>query len=102
MQDQSKHPMFEAEACFWNFEVLFTLQLLEPGHLEGDYPITTFFKKQDIVKFVCKRTNNIHEFEGCFLRGQISSNGLKVFNGCIVEPEILLVRLQKSLRNFCF
>ena len=29
--------------------------------------------------------NNIHQFEGCFLRGQVSSNGLKVFNGCIVE-----------------
>ena len=36
--------------------------------------------------FFCKRTNNIyiHKFEGFFLRSQVSSNDLKVFNGCIV------------------
>ena len=38
--------------------------------------------------------NNIHKFKGCFLRGQVSLNGFKVFNGCI------LVRLQKNLRIF--
>ena len=37
------------------------------------------------VFFFEKRTNNIHEFEGCFLRGQVSSKGFIVFNGCIVE-----------------
>ena len=29
------------------------------------------------------------KFESCFLRGRVSSNGFKVFNGCIVEPWIL-------------
>ena len=36
-------------------------------------------------KFFCKWTNNIHKFEGCFLRGQVTSNGFKVLNSCIVE-----------------
>ena len=49
-----------------------------------------FLKTKDSKAF-CKRTNNIHEFEGCFLRGQVSSNGFKVLNGCMVEPLILLV-----------
>ena len=40
---------------------------------------------QCFLKFFCKQTNKIHKFEGCFLRGQVSSNGYKVFNGCIVE-----------------
>ena len=35
--------------------------------------------------FFCKQTNNIHEFEGFFLRGQVSSKGFIVFSGCIVE-----------------
>ena len=35
--------------------------------------------------FFCKRTNNIHKFEGCFLRGQVSSKGFIVSNGSIVE-----------------
>ena len=34
----------------------------------------------------CKPINNVDEFEGCFLRGPVGSNGFKVFNGCIVEP----------------
>ena len=57
------------------------------------------FWKQKIVKFFCKRTNNIHKFEGCLLRGQVSSNGFEVFNGCIVEPWILLVHLQKKKKK---
>ena len=61
---------------------------MEPGHSK-DYPITikTFVSKQKILNFFYKRTNNIHKFEGYFLRGQLSSNGFKVFNGCIVEPK---------------
>ena len=51
MQDQSKHPMFEGGIVFLKLKVLFTVRLLEPGHLEEDYPITTFFKKQNILKF---------------------------------------------------
>ena len=56
------------------------LQLLEQWFLEKDYPITTFFEN----KVSCKRTNNTHKFEGFFLRGQVSSEGDKVINGCIV------------------
>jgi len=63
----------------------FTVQLLELGHFEEDYPITPFLKTKDSQVF-CKWTNNIPEFENCFLRGQVSSHGFKVFNGCIVEP----------------
>ena len=36
------------------------------------------FLKQKILKFCfCKRTNNIHKFEGCSLRVQVSSKSLK-------------------------
>ena len=62
-----------------------------------------FLKTKDSqVFFFSQQTNNIHEFEGCFLKAQVSSNGFKVFNSCIVEPWILLVRLQKYLRIFYF
>ena len=30
-------------------------------------------------RFFRRRTNNIHEFEGCFLRGLVSSNGFQSF-----------------------
>ena len=52
------------------------MRLLEPRHLEEDYPITTFFETKDSQGF-CKRTNNILEFEGRFLRGRVRSNDLK-------------------------
>ena len=52
--------------------------------------------------FFCKRNNNIHEFEGCFLRGQVSSNSFQVFNGWIVEPWIYWSACKKKLRIFCF
>ena len=64
---------------------LHTVWLLEPWHLEEDYKLTTFFENKRIVSFFCKWTNNIHKFEGCFLRGQVTSNGFKVLNSCIVE-----------------
>ena len=59
-------------------------------------------KKKGVLSFFGKRNNKIHELEGCFLRGQVSSNGFKVFNGWIVEPWILLVHLQKKLENLLF
>jgi len=46
-------------------------------------------EKQKIHKvffFFCKRTNNIHKFDGCFLMGQVNSKGFNVFSDCIVEP----------------
>ena len=51
-----------------------------------------FLKTTDSPAFFCKRTNNIQENEGCFLRGQV----------CMVEPWILLLRLQKNLENLWF
>ena len=45
-----------------------------------------FSKTKDSKVFFLQRTNNIHESDGCFLRGQVSSSSFKVFNGCIVEP----------------
>ena len=63
----------------------------------------TVWKNKKILKFFfCQRTNNIHKFEVCFLRVEVTSNGFKVFSDCIVDPCILLVRLQKNLRIFCF
>ena len=49
---------------------IFTVQLLEQGHLEEVYLITTVFWKQKTLNFFffCKRTNNIHEFDGCLVR----------------------------------
>ena len=78
------------------------MRLLEPGHLDEDYPIKTVFENKRFSSIFCKRTNNIHELEGCFLRGQLISNGFKVSNDCIVESGILLVRLQKILENVLF
>ena len=44
-----------------------------------------FLKPKDSQVF-CKWINNIHESEGCFLRGRVGANGFKVFNSCIVDP----------------
>lgn len=58
------------------------MQLLELGCLDVDYPVITVFEKKGGFKFFFgKRNNNIHELEGYFLRGQVSSNSFKVFNG---------------------
>ena len=77
------------------------MRLLEPGHLEEHYPIK-FFKNKRLSFFFCKRNNNIHEFKSCFLRGQINSNDFEVFNCCIVEPWILLVRVPRTWESFVF
>ena len=60
------------------------------------------FLKTKGSKVFCKRTNNIHEFEGCFLRGQVRSNAFKVFIGYVVESWTLLVPLQEKLANLLF
>ena len=44
----------------------------QTGHVEADYPITTFLKTKDSQIFYANGLNNIHKFEGCFLRGQVS------------------------------
>ena len=74
----------------WLFDT--TVRLPEPGHLEKDFVQSQrFLKTTDSHFFFCKRTNNIHEFEGCFLRGQVRSNAFKV-----------LVPLQEKLENLLF
>ena len=83
------------QELYWKISV--TVRLLEPGHLEEDYPITMFFANKRF-----SRTNDIHKFDGCFLRSQVSSNGFKFFISCIVEPWILLVHLQEKLENLVF
>ena len=76
-----------------------TVRLLERGSLGRRLSNHNGFWKQQILQFFffCKRTNNIQGNEGCFLRGQVDSDGFKVFNDCMVEAWILLVRLQKKL-----
>ena len=69
---------------------------------KGVCSITTISENKRFSSFFCKHTNNIHEFEDCFLRGQVRSNAFKVFNGYIVESWILLVPLQKKLENLLF
>ena len=41
----------------------------------------------------------IHKFEDCFPRVQVSTNGFKVFNGCLFESWVLLVCLQKKKKK---
>ena len=60
-----------------------TVRTLKPGHLEDDCPITTFSENKILEFFAYGPYNSIHQFEGCFLRGQVSSNGFKHFDGCI-------------------
>ena len=47
-------------------------------------------------------TNNIYKYEGCFLEGQVSLNGFKVFNGFIVEYLSVIGLFAKKLDNLLF
>ena len=64
-----------------------TVRLLEPDTSKKIIQSQSqqFLKTKDSQVFR-RRTNNMHKFNGCCLRGPVSSNGFKVFNGCIVEP----------------
>ena len=51
--------LFHGAICFFDIQyysrikkVYLQVRLLGPGHLEEDYPITTFFPKQKILKFL--------------------------------------------------
>ena len=61
-----------------------------------------FSENKRFSSFFCKQADNIHKFEGCFLRGQVSSNGFKVFNGCIVECLNFIGPFAKKLENLFF
>ena len=67
------------------FDWIFGGPRLNLPELEKDCPITTISEKKIINQFLGKRRNTVHRFEGCFLRGQVRSNGFKVFNGCKAE-----------------
>ena len=60
------------------------------------WPKTNSYKEFDNEENSCGFENSQ------FLRGQVSSNGFKVVNGGIVEPWILLVRLQINFRILVF
>ena len=79
-----------------------TARTLKPGHLEEDCTITTFSEKRFSSFFAYGPCNNIHQFEGCFLRGQVSSNGFKNFNGCIVHYLNFISLSVKTLENLLF
>ena len=61
-----------------------------------------FLKKDSPVFFAYGPCNNIHQFEGCFLLGQVSLNGFKNFNGCIVEYLNFISLSTKTLENILF
>ena len=74
------------EHCTCGQEIIvvavYTVRLLKPGNSEEGYPIATFFENRRLSNFFFrKRSNNMHKFEGCSLRGQVSSNGFNIFTG---------------------
>ena len=76
---------------------------LKPGHLEEDCSITTFSENEILnFFFAYGPCNNIHQFEGYFLRGQVSSNGFKNFNGWIVQYLNFIGLSAKTLENVLF
>ena len=81
-----------------------TERTLKPGHLEEDCTVTTFSENK-ILKFfffAYGPCNNIHQFEGCFLRGQVNLNGFKNSNSCIVEYLNFISLSAKTLENLLF
>ena len=85
-----------------------TERTLKLGHLEEDCTITTFSENKILeFFFVCLffaygPCNNIHQFEGCFLIGQVNLNGFKKSNGCIVEYLNFIILSAKTLENLLF
>ena len=64
---------------------------------------TTFSEKKILnIFFSYGPCNNIHQFEGGFLRGQVSSNAFKNFNGCIVKYLSFIGLSAKTLENLLF
>ena len=89
-----------------NLHALFklTVQTLKSGHLEEWKIVQSqhFLKTRFSSFFAYGLFINIHQFEGCFLRGQVSSNGFKVFNGCIVKYLNFVGLSAKTLQNLLF
>ena len=87
-----------------NLHALFklTVRTLKPGHLEEDCPIQRFLETRFSRFFAYGPCNNIYQFEGCFPRGQVSSNAFKNFSGCIVEYLNFIGLSAKTLENLLF
>ena len=80
---------------------------LQSGHSNRDawkkiVQSQRFLKTRRSSFFAYGPCNNIHQFEGCFLRGQVSSNGFKNFNGCIVGCLNFIGPSAKTLENLLF
>ena len=83
-----------------------SVQTLKPGHGRTLgrtlYNHNVFWKQDSQVLFACRPCNNIHQFEGCFLRDQVRSNGFKHFNACIVGYLNFTGLSAKTLENLLF
>ena len=80
---------------------------LQSGHSNRDtwkkiVQSQRFLKTRCSSFFAYGPCNNIHQFEGCFLIGQVSLNGFKNFNGCIVEYLSFISLSTKTLENILF
>ena len=80
---------------------------LQSGHSNRDtwkkiVQSQRFLKTRCSIFFAYGPCNNIHQFEGCFLIGQVSLNGFKNFNGCIVEYLNFISLSAKTLENLLF
>ena len=75
-------PCYCFSVSYWVFSKIRLNIILEECCLHFITGLNSFCKnrkdfwKQKILKFLYKRTNNVHGFEDYFLRGQVSSNGL--------------------------
>ena len=76
-----------------------TVQTLKPGRLEEGAQSQRVLKTRLSSFITYGLCNNIHQFEDCFLRGQASSNGLNVFNGCIVEYLNFIAKIGLSAKK---
>ena len=79
---------------------LFTMWLLEPGHLEKDYPITFFWKQK--IQVFWKRTNKI---QGSTMQPLRTIKPFELAWRLRKKHSnlwMLSVRLQKYLRTLCF
>ena len=75
------------KTCLKKAKSSFTMRQLEPAGNTSKKIIQSlrFKKTEDSGVFFCQRTNGIHKFEGCFLRGQVCSNDFKGLHRLILS-----------------
>ena len=86
--------------------VSFIVQILKPGHLKEDHPVTTYSENNRFSIFFWKRTKKIQSSTVQALKTFKPLN-LPDFLGNIPQINeyywsVCVVRLHKNLRNFCF